>query len=38
VEPDIEESLTCLSANPVCTSKTNHLEEDNLHKMVENDI
>ena len=38
VEPEIEESLACLSANPVCTPKTNHLEEDNLHCMVEEDI
>jgi hypothetical protein len=30
VEPEIEESLACLSADPVCTPKTNH-----LHIMVE---
>jgi hypothetical protein len=38
LEPEIEESLACLSADPVCTPKTNHLEEDNLHSMVEEDI
>jgi hypothetical protein len=38
VEPEIEESLACLSADLVCTPKTNHLEEDNLHSMVEEDI
>jgi hypothetical protein len=38
VEPEIEESLACLSTDPVCTPKTNHLEEDNLHSMVEEDI
>jgi hypothetical protein len=38
VEPDIEESLACLSADHVCTPKNNHLEEDNLHSMAEEDI
>jgi hypothetical protein len=38
VEPEIEDSLACLSADLVCTPKTNHLEEDNLHSMVEEDI
>jgi hypothetical protein len=38
VEPEIEESLSCLSTDLVCTPKTNHLEEDNLHSMVEEDI
>jgi hypothetical protein len=38
VEPEIEESLACLSTDLVCTPKTNHLEEDNLHCMVEEDI
>jgi hypothetical protein len=38
VEPDIEDSLECLSADPVCTPNTDHLEEDNLHSMVEEDI
>jgi hypothetical protein len=38
VEHEIEESLACLLANPVCTPKTNHLEEDNLHSIVEEDI
>jgi hypothetical protein len=38
VEPEIEDSITCLLADPVCTPKTNHLEEDNLHSMVEEDI
>jgi hypothetical protein len=38
VEPDIEEALSCLSKDLVCTPKTNHLEEDNLHSIVEEDI
>jgi hypothetical protein len=38
VEPDIEESLACLSADPVCNPKTNHIKEDNMHSMVEEDI
>jgi hypothetical protein len=38
VEPEIEESLACLSVDPVCTPNTNHFEEDNLHSMVEEDI
>jgi hypothetical protein len=38
MEPDIEESLVCLSSDHVCNPKTNHLEEDNLHSMVEEDI
>ena len=38
VEPEIEEFLSCLSTDPVCTPKTNHLEEDNLHSIVEEDI
>jgi hypothetical protein len=38
VELDIEESLECLSTDPICTPNTNHLEEDNLHSMVEEDI
>jgi hypothetical protein len=37
VEPDIEESLSCLSTDPICTPKTNHLEEDNLNSMIEED-
>jgi hypothetical protein len=35
---EIEESLACLSKDSVCTPKTHHLEEDNLHSMVEEDI
>jgi hypothetical protein len=38
VEPKIEESLACLSIDHVCTPKKNHLEEDNLHSMVKEDI
>jgi hypothetical protein len=38
MEPDIEESLACLSADPVCNPKTNHLEEDNMHRIVKEDI
>jgi hypothetical protein len=38
VEPDIEDSLSCLSTDHACNPKTNHLEEDNLHSMVEEDI
>jgi hypothetical protein len=38
LEPGIEYFLACLSADPVCTPKTNHLEEDNLHSMGEEDI
>jgi hypothetical protein len=38
VEPEIEDSLACLLADPVCTPKNNHLEEVNLHSMVEEDI
>jgi hypothetical protein len=38
VEPEIEKSLACLLADPLCTPNTNHLEEDNLHNMVEEDI
>jgi hypothetical protein len=38
VEPDIEDSLACLSADPICTPKINHLEEDNMHSMVGQDI
>jgi len=38
VEHEIEESLSCLSTDLVCTPKTNHLEEDNLHSIVEEDI
>jgi hypothetical protein len=36
--PYIEEFSLCLSADPVCTSNTNHLEEDNLNSMGEEDI
>jgi hypothetical protein len=38
VEPDIEDSFACLSTDHVCKAKTNHLEEDNLHSMAEEDI
>jgi hypothetical protein len=38
VELEIEESLACLSTDPVCTPQTKHIEEDNLHSMVEEDI
>jgi hypothetical protein len=35
VETDIEESLACLSTDPICDPNTNHIEEDNMHNMVE---
>jgi hypothetical protein len=38
MEPNIKESLSCLSTDTVCTPKTNHIEEDNRHSMVEEDI
>jgi hypothetical protein len=38
LEPEIEEFLACLSADPVCTPKTNHLEEDNLRSMEKEDM
>jgi hypothetical protein len=38
LEPEIEESLACFLADHVCTPKNNHLEEDNMHSMVEEDI
>jgi hypothetical protein len=37
LEPKIEEFLACLSADPVCTSETNHLEENTLHGMEKED-
>jgi hypothetical protein len=30
LEPEIEEFLSCLSTDPICTPKTNHFEEDNV--------
>jgi hypothetical protein len=38
LEPEIEEFLSYLSADLVCTPKTNHLEEDNLHSMEKEDM
>jgi hypothetical protein len=38
LEPEIEEFLTCLSEYPLCTQETNHLKEDDMHSMVEEDI
>ena len=38
VEPQIEDSLSCLSIDLVCTPKTNNLEEDNLHSMEKEDM
>jgi hypothetical protein len=38
LEPDIEEFLACLSTNPVCTSETNHLEENALRGMEKEDM
>jgi hypothetical protein len=38
LEPDIEEFLACLSADPVCTSETNHLEENTLRGMEKEDM
>jgi hypothetical protein len=38
LEPDIEEFLAYLSIDPVCTPKTNHFEEDNLHSMENEDM
>lgn len=32
LKPKIEEFLACLSADPICTPKTNHFEEDTLHR------
>jgi hypothetical protein len=36
--PKIEDFLEFLSADPICTSNTNHFEEDNLHRMGKEDI
>jgi hypothetical protein len=33
LELEIEEFLACLSTDPICSPKTNHLEEDNLRSM-----
>jgi hypothetical protein len=38
LEPDIEEFLACLLADPICTPKTNHLEEDTLRSMKKEDM
>jgi hypothetical protein len=38
LEPEIEEFLACLSTDPVCTPKTNNLEEDNLRSMEKEDM
>jgi hypothetical protein len=38
LQPEIEEFLTCLSEDLVCTPKTNNLEEDNLHSMEKEDM
>jgi len=38
LELEIEEFSACLSTDPVCTPKTNHLEEDNLRSMQKEDM
>jgi hypothetical protein len=38
LRPDIEEFSTSISADPLCTSKINHPEEEHLHSMMKERI
>jgi hypothetical protein len=38
LRPDIEEFSTSISTDPLCTLEINHLEEENLHSMMNESI
>jgi hypothetical protein len=38
LRPEIEEFSTSISADPLCTSEINHLEEEDLHSMMKESI
>ena len=38
LRPEIEEFSTSISVDPLCTSEINHLEEENLHSMMNESI
>jgi hypothetical protein len=38
LRPEIEDFSTSISLDPLCTSKINHLEEEDLHSMMKESI